>query len=123
MVTDSIVQQNGEQETTERLYQLFLEMLDDRLAPADIRFINPAGGDWNVAGNWDLGRLPAAADDAIIDIAEITVTHLTGTHSVRSVNSISNFNISGGTLQASDNFSTTKLPLHPHFSIHKILDS
>jgi hypothetical protein len=88
-------------------YQPVLERFEDRLSPADIRFINAAGGDWNVPANWDLGRVPIAADDAIIDIAGITVTHLTGTHAVRSVNSVSNFTISGGTLEISDSLTTT----------------
>jgi hypothetical protein len=33
---------------------------------ADITWINPEGGDWNAATNWDLDRVPCPSDDVII---------------------------------------------------------
>lgn len=44
-------------------------------------------------------RLPAADDDVIISHSGITVTHSTGTHSVRSLTTVENrFDLAGGTL-------------------------
>jgi type VI protein secretion system component Hcp len=59
-----------------------LETLEVRTVPAVINWINPAGGDWSVAANWDLGRKPAPADDAVINIANIQVTHQKSDHDV-----------------------------------------
>ena len=39
------------------------ERLEDRRVLATITWTNAAGGDWNLAANWDLNRLPAAIDD------------------------------------------------------------
>ena len=68
--------------------RLWLEGLEDRLLLSTIRWTNPAGGDWDTAANWDLNRVPVAADDAVIDTAGITVTHGVGTsdavHSITS---------------------------------------
>jgi hypothetical protein len=33
-----------------------------------IVWVNPAGGNWNVPGNWDLNRVPVATDDVVIDL-------------------------------------------------------
>ena len=51
-----------------------------------VTWINPAGGDWDTASNWDAGRVPAAFDDVVINIPGITVTHSTSaTDSVHSL--------------------------------------
>jgi hypothetical protein len=54
---------------------LWLERLEDRTVPSTVTWINPAGGDWDTAANWDANRVPNAGDDALIDIFGITVTH------------------------------------------------
>src|SRR5262249_61409549 len=46
-----------------------LENLEDRTLLATITWTNPLGGAWNVAGNWDLGRVPGAGDDVVINRA------------------------------------------------------
>jgi hypothetical protein len=62
-------------------------------------------GDWNTAGNWDTGVLPGPDDDVLIDTAGvITVTHSSGTHAVKSIQSHENFVLSGGSLRVSNNF-------------------
>src|SRR5437899_608556 len=78
-----------------------LEVLEDRVLLDAVRWINASGGDWSTASNWDLQRIPGPADDAIIEMPGITVTHLDSgrTDSIHSL-TISNgtFNILGGTL-------------------------
>ena len=64
-----------------------------------VRWINPAGGDWSVAANWDAGRVPGAGDDAIVDLSGITVTHSRGTDAVQSLTiAHGTFTLSGGVL-------------------------
>ncbi len=75
-----------------------LEPFEDRLALAVITWINPGSGEWTDPGNWDLGRLPDAADDARILTADITVTHSGGTNAVRSLESNAAVNLDGGSL-------------------------
>ena len=55
---------------------LRLEGLECRLVPATISWNVDTNGFWDVPGNWDLGRVPAASDDVIINrLAErVTVT-------------------------------------------------
>jgi hypothetical protein len=60
-------------------------------------------GDWGNAANWldtttGVHRIPTAADDAIINVDGITVTHSTGTDTVHSVVSEAPFILSGGAL-------------------------
>jgi len=67
-----------------------------------------SSGDWNTAANWldenMLNRVPAAGDEVIIDVAAgITVTHLSGTHSVQSLTINAPFTMSGGTLIVTGN--------------------
>jgi len=41
----------------------------------DFRWINPAGGNWNVAANWSQNRVPGPADNVVIDLdGSYTVT-------------------------------------------------
>ncbi|HLJ95855.1 MAG TPA: hypothetical protein VKU02_21945, partial [Gemmataceae bacterium] len=49
-------------------YRLQLETLEDRTVLDTVNWTNPAGGNWNVPGNWNVGHVPAASDDVIIDI-------------------------------------------------------
>ena len=43
-----------------------LELLEDRLAPATVTWINANGGDWASGSNWNTGHAPSAGDDAVI---------------------------------------------------------
>src|SRR5262245_10794344 len=78
-----------------------MERLEDRMVLSTIRFINPAGGCWHDPSNREGGRVPGQDDDAVIDIANITVTHsAAGNDRVRSVtNNGATIILSGGELQ------------------------
>src|SRR6185295_16723985 len=40
------------------------------------KWINPAGGFWDVAANWDTGVVPGADDDVLIDVpGNVTITY------------------------------------------------
>jgi hypothetical protein len=64
-----------------------LEALEDRLVPATVNWIG-GSGNWTDTSHWDTGHVPTAADDAVIGVANVTVT-LNGSHSVKSVSLIS----------------------------------
>src|SRR6516162_1968842 len=59
---------------------LHLEVLEDRILPSTVTWINLAGGGWDTAGNWrddqGINRLPGPNDDAVINVAgNVTITH------------------------------------------------
>src|SRR5260370_656584 len=89
--------------------RLWLEPLEERILLDAIRWTNPAGGDWGVAGNWDLNRLPAAGDDVLINIAVTgPVTHSQGvTDSIQSLNTTDPFVLSRGTVNVVSTLSST----------------
>lgn len=72
-----------------------LEVLEGRTLPATVTWIGSTG-DWAVAGNWDGGALPGAADDVLIpdnilspaEEGEIplVITHSAGASPIRSLN-------------------------------------
>ena len=55
-------------------YRPWVETLEGRVVPSQVRFINATGGDWDNPSNWSNGQLPTRFDDAIIDM-NVTVTH------------------------------------------------
>ncbi len=62
-------------------------------------------GDWDTATNWSTDSLPGTNDDVVIGAGvSITVTHSTGTDTVRSVQTQQAFVLSGGTLTVSNTF-------------------
>jgi hypothetical protein len=68
-------------------------------------WINAAGGDWDIAGNWantsnaSDHHVPAASDDAAISMSGITVTHTTSaSDSVHSLTSQAKITVAGGSL-------------------------
>ena len=67
------------------LFHPLLEALEERVLPATVSWIG-GSGDWNTAANWRddalVNRLPGPDDDAVIDVAGISVTHTSGTHTV-----------------------------------------
>ena len=80
----------------------WLELLENRQLLSSISWINPNGGDWDVASNWVNAadstdhHVPIANDDAQINTAGITITHSTGTSdSVHSVYSKSLIDLGG----------------------------
>ncbi len=67
-------------------------------------------GDWNMPANWSSGALPGPDDDVVIDRpGDITVTHSSGTHSVKSILSQESFAISGGSLLISNTIRVNNL--------------
>ena len=93
-----------------------MELLEDRLTPATVNWINSSGGDWNTAGNWqdDQGvhRVPGAGDDTVINFSGITVTHsTTAINSINSLNSKANVSIANGTLSIASASTTTDFTL------------
>jgi hypothetical protein len=88
-----------------RLELLRLELLEDRTVPSTVNWINPAGGDWSTASNWDAAHVPGPDDDAVINLAgPITVTHSQGTDSIHSLTTAANNNLvlTGSTLRLAD---------------------
>lgn len=79
-------------------FPLVVELLEERTLLATIQWINPAGGDWGVAANWDLNRVPQAADDVVINVGGngLVVTHAAGSDTVNSLNSQRNLTVTGG---------------------------
>ncbi len=70
------------------------------MTPATVTWKNAAGGAWEVPGNWDTGALPRAGDDVVIpDLpGDVTITHATGTDTIRSLTSHEGVVLSGGSL-------------------------
>lgn len=50
-----------------------------------ISWANPAGGDWNIAANWSLNRVPQPEDTAVISLAGAYTVNLSGPISVGSL--------------------------------------
>ena len=84
---------------------LGLEWLEDRTLLATMSWINASGGDWDVLGNWvntnnaSDHHVPTASDDAVINVAGITVTHSSAVaDSVHSLTSQDAIILSSGSL-------------------------
>jgi hypothetical protein len=77
-----------------------VEWLEARTLPATVFWTNPAGGDWDTAGNWSTGQTPGAQDDAVITApAGVTVTHSRAVaDTVHSLASQAALAVSGGSL-------------------------
>jgi RHS repeat-associated protein len=90
---------------------LYLEVLENRIAPATVSWIDAAGGDWDTATNWrddqGINRLPGPNDDAVINVAgNVTITHSQDvSDTVNSVAASDPLTVSGGTLSVLGNFS------------------
>jgi hypothetical protein len=65
--------------------------------PCTISWTGGSAGFWNVATNWDLGRLPEPADHVCIPVGP-NVTHNTGTSTVQTVQVAGALILTGGTL-------------------------
>jgi len=79
-----------------------LECLEDRVTPSAVTW-KGGSGDWGTPSNWSSGSLPGATDDVTIDLPGITVTHSSGSDTVRSLTMNDPFNLSGGTLTVTGN--------------------
>ncbi len=104
--TRQMNQLRGSQRTTSPPIRLKLEELEVRAAPAVFTWANSSGGNWGVATNWSPQGIPGANDDVIIPAlaSNLTVTHNTGTNTIRSVlieantTGSTNLLLTGGTL-------------------------
>jgi len=76
-----------------RRVPLYIESLESRELLANVNWINPFGGDWNVASNWSTGVVPGAADDVTIAQASNVTIIANGP-----ISTINNFTLAGGTL-------------------------
>src|SRR5262245_26355316 len=66
MLTRQRTRKRPERSVEQRYRPLACELLEPRDLLAALSFINPNGGFWGVASNWNLGRVPANGDDVII---------------------------------------------------------
>jgi RHS repeat-associated protein len=78
-------------------YRPFLEAFEDRVLLSTVTWVG-GSGDWSVGSNWSNGVGPGAGDDAVINVAGITVTHSTGSDTVKSLTANDAIGLSGGTL-------------------------
>ncbi len=74
------------------------ELVEDRTLLSTVTWINANSGDWDTASNWNTNKVPTSADDVVIPIAGITVTHIAGDDSARSLDSKAAFTMEGGSL-------------------------
>ena len=90
----------------ESLFALLLVFFSYQLSLGAATVIWVGGsGVWNTTNDWSTGALPGINDDVVIGSGpSITVTHSTGTHTVRSVQSQQAFVLSGGSLSVSTTF-------------------
>jgi hypothetical protein len=92
-----------------------LEQLDDRVLPSTVNWINPAGGNWDTASNWQdaatgANRVPGPTDDAVIGFDSIAVTHPNSvSDSVHSLTSQAALTVSSGSLMFAADSSTKGL--------------
>src|SRR5258708_39547525 len=64
-----------------------------------VNWINPSGGNWDIAANWDSNAVPGPSDDAVIGYSGITVTHNDPyTDAVHSLTSQADLVLFGGSL-------------------------
>jgi hypothetical protein len=90
-----------------RFGKLAFDILEDRILLSTVRWINPNGGNWDVAANWSGGVLPGPTDDVVITPgAAATVTIQSGdTISAHSLTTGGNatLSITGGSLTIAAN--------------------
>lgn len=88
--------------------RLLIELLEDRILPTTVNWLG-GSGDWATPSNWSnynptLGTGgPGPGDDAVIDVAGISVTHNAGNDTVNSLTVNDGFILSGGTLTIAGN--------------------
>jgi hypothetical protein len=77
-----------------------------RVQSAQISWVG-GNGDWNTASNWSNGRIPTPTNEVVIDVpGDVTITHSSGAHLVRSIQCAENFRLLGGTLTVTSGVST-----------------
>src|SRR6266478_1116108 len=91
-----------------RTVRLFLEQLEERLAPAQVAWAVDANGFWDVSSNWSTGAVPGQNDDVVIDRATpITVTHRTGSDTVHTATGRDHLTVTSSTLTVTGSVDVT----------------
>ncbi|HUY34127.1 MAG TPA: DUF4214 domain-containing protein [Pirellulales bacterium] len=89
------------------LARLRLQRLENRLCLSSVAWINPSGGNWDVAANWSTGSVPGSGDDVDINTAAAaTITiQLFDVETVHSLTTAGNdtLSITGGSLTVAAN--------------------
>src|SRR5450759_3901772 len=79
-----------------------LQLYPTWLRGATVSWVGQSG-DWNTVTNWSGGALPGTNDDVVISPGPaITVTHSSGTHTVKTIQSQQVITLSGGSLTVSN---------------------
>ena len=76
-----------------------------------------ANGVWNLASNWDLGRVPGGLDDASNPFSDATITFNTGSYTVYSFTSAGPFSVSGGTLNGYSQNAASLVKVNNNFTL------
>lgn len=87
----------------DRFFRPWLEPLEHRLAPAIVTWVNPQAGDWAKASNWSDGstpRLPGPGDEVVIPALPGVIMY-NRTDSIKSLTSVTQLGLTGGTLTVS----------------------
>jgi hypothetical protein len=79
------------------------EALESRQLLSTVNWINPKSGSWDVASNWSTDTVPGPGDDAVIDVAGVTVTISSNVEAVNSITADDPLVISGGGLTVAAN--------------------
>lgn len=89
-----------------RAVQSAFEGLEGRILFATVSWDGPASGDWNTEANWSNDQLPQSGDDVVINSSP-SITHSTGTHTIRSL-TLSNgtLALTGGSIAVTNGAST-----------------
>src|SRR5262245_49905739 len=85
---------------------LYLELLEQRLAPAVVTWNGQGDGvSWSDPHNWSGNALPGSADDVVINATPATtVQYSTGTTSIHSLQDNGKLQVTGGALTVTQNF-------------------
>jgi RHS repeat-associated protein len=60
---------------------LQIELLEDRIVPATVTWINPGSGKWDVGANWSTGSVPGSGDSAVINTTGTATITIQGSDS------------------------------------------
>jgi adhesin/invasin len=95
--------------------RLRLEMLEGRVVPTTVTWVNSGSGNWDVGSNWSTGAVPKSTDTAVINTTgNATITIKSGdniTIQGLSTNSTDTLAMTGGTLSVTTGSSTLSGPL------------
>jgi YD repeat-containing protein len=96
----NLLPSNRKTKLIEHAVRLTVEHLETRILLTTNTWVAAGGGDWDTAGNWSLGHVPTANEDAVInESGNFTITHNSNVNdSVHSLISNQAFTFSAGTL-------------------------